>query len=58
MENKVNNEEPTASNNLKKIVAIAAQYINSQVDTMLDNAATVLNINPEQSVEDIVKEIF
>ena len=57
MENKVNNEEPSASNNLKKIVAIAAQYINSQVDTMLDNAATVLNINPEQSVEDIVKEI-
>jgi hypothetical protein len=57
MENKVNNEEPSTSNNLKKIVAIAAQYINSQVDTMLDNAATVLNINPEQSVEDIVKEI-
>jgi len=57
MENKVNEQEPSASSNLKKVVAIAAQYINSQVDAMLDNAATVLNVNPDQSVDDIVKEI-
>lgn len=58
MENKNELKEgPSASSNLKKVVAIAAQYINSQVDAMLNSAATVLNINPDQSVDDIVKEI-
>lgn len=51
------NQIPSTSSNFKKLLSFAVQYINNQVDSMLNNTATVLNINPDQSVEDIVKEV-
>lgn len=51
------NEDPTTSSNLKKILSIAVQFINNRIDGVLNTSAAVLDVDPQQSIEAIVKEV-
>jgi hypothetical protein len=51
------NEDPTTSSNLKKILSIAVQFINNKIDGVLNTSASVLDVDPQQSIESIVKEV-